>query len=258
LIPFEDANIETYRLLLRIEVAIREVLRKTLEEAHGARWRRQLPPDLRKQIHEAETEENRRRQFDFMRLGPLYYLSLGDLLKVLQLSASARAVERIGGKVLLEQLNNIFPPRNALAHSRGVSQAGLHCVRALYSQIEAALTPEGLIALLATPDVGLRPDEVVPQLTSWLRDSCCRLERLERCCPIPSIYEQATQQYWWEMPDVAGFDSEVVDRAVSLFNDYNTLPQGIGSAVDRQRLVETRDGKNIVASALRALNGEAK
>src|SRR5260370_21985701 len=99
-----------------------------------------------------------------MRHGPRYYLMLGDVLKVFEQRAAAGAVERIGGKVVLDQSTNVFTPRNSLAHSRSISQAGLQCVRAVYAQLDNALTPDGLHRVLAEPDAGARPDDVLPQL----------------------------------------------------------------------------------------------
>lgn len=255
MIPFEDSNVEAYRLLLRIEVALRELLRESLEKAHGARWRRQLPSDLRKLIHENETEETRRKQFGFIRLGPLYYLTLGELLNVFQQAVSNSAVDRIGGKLILEQLANVFAPRNALAHSRDVSQAGLQCVRAIYSQLENSLTPHGLRQYLAKPDVGVHRDEVRPLLIGWLEDSQRRMTALEPSCPLHPAYEQAAQQYWWEMEDVAGFDHAQVDSAADVIREYDQLEKGIGSAVQRQRFVEQRGSIKAVSSALQSLQG---
>ena len=46
MIPFEENNLESYRLLLRIEIALRELLRQSFEQQYGPRWRNRLPGGL--------------------------------------------------------------------------------------------------------------------------------------------------------------------------------------------------------------------
>jgi len=79
MLPFEADNLKAYSLLLRIEVALREALKQSLEEAHGRQWQKRLNGELLKKIRLSQTEENKP-QFNFVRLGPLYYLSFGELL----------------------------------------------------------------------------------------------------------------------------------------------------------------------------------
>ena len=97
MVPFEDDNTEAFKLLTRVEIGIRELLRKSLQQTHGNSWRRQLPALMRSKIHAAQNEETQRSQFDFLRLGPLYYLTFGELLDILQQPHGKLAVECAGG-----------------------------------------------------------------------------------------------------------------------------------------------------------------
>ena len=83
MIPFENDNLRAYTLLLRIEIVLRECLKASLEAEFGVNWRNRLPGELLKKIKESQAEENRP-QFDFVRLGPLYYLTFGEILTLLQ------------------------------------------------------------------------------------------------------------------------------------------------------------------------------
>src|SRR5207244_1315839 len=146
--------LRAYTLLLRIEVALREYLRKSLEAEHGIQWRKKLQGELLKKIRKSQADENQP-QFDFVRLGPLYYLTFGELLTQLQQNPSRSVTNKLGGDCFLKLLESVFMPRNALCHSRPVSSVGLKTIETLYAQIETAVTPEGLASLIAEPDTGL-------------------------------------------------------------------------------------------------------
>src|SRR5207249_11389800 len=55
MIPFENDNLKAYALLLRIEIAIRELLRISLEAEFGVQWRKRLPGELLKKIKESQS-----------------------------------------------------------------------------------------------------------------------------------------------------------------------------------------------------------
>ena len=148
MIPFEDDNLRAYTLLLRIEIVLRECLRTSLESKFGVHWRKRLPGELLKKIKELQAEESRP-QFNFVRLGPLYYLTFGELLTLLQQKSGRSVAKKLGGDCVLKQLENIFVPRNAVCHSRPVSSVGLKTIETLYAEMETALTAEGLARLMA-------------------------------------------------------------------------------------------------------------
>lgn len=148
MIPFEHDNLKAYTLLLRIEIALRELLRIAFESEFDVQWRKRLPGDLLKKIKESQSEENRP-QFGYAKLGPLYYLTFGELLMLLQQKPASGVASKLGGDCILKQLENVFIPRNAVCHSRPVSVVGLKTIETLYAQMEAALTKEGLSHLIS-------------------------------------------------------------------------------------------------------------
>src|SRR5262245_43875491 len=113
MIPFENDNLKAYALLLRIEIVLRECLRIAMESEFGAHWRKRLPGELLKKVKESQSEENRP-QFNFVRLGPLYYLTFAELLPLLQQKSGRSVAEKFGGECFLKQFENIFIPRNAV------------------------------------------------------------------------------------------------------------------------------------------------
>jgi hypothetical protein len=251
-VPFEEDNIEAYRLLLRIEIALRECLKASLESEFGVHWRKKLPGELLKKIKESQTEENRP-QFDFIRLGPLYYLTLGELLPLLQQKYGHSVTERLGGDCFLKQLENILGPRNALCHSRPVSSVGLKTIETLYSEMETALTVEGLARLVAKPDVGLAQDEAAKALFPSLRQAILDLPHLPPTIPTPEAFQSVTAQFWWADDSLAGFNRSFVDTAIILIREYNALPTGVGSAGVRQKFCEERDLHKSIKNAINEL-----
>jgi hypothetical protein len=248
-IPFENDNLEAYKLILRIEVALRESLRRSLETIHGTHWRRLLPGELLKKIREAQREENRP-QFDYLRLGPLYYLTLGELVPILRQKIGSSVADRFGGHSFIEQLVNILGPRNALCHGRRIPSVGIKAIESLYHQMETALTPAGFMDVLSNPDIGMFPEDAVTSLADWLVDVKNMVNDLKHPVPVSKSYMVSTQQYWWGNRELAGFDCTLTERVVSLLDEYNALPSGIGSASERLRFCEERQMLLVIEAAI--------
>lgn len=249
MIPFEQDNLKAYMLLLRMEIALRELLRTSLESEFGEQWRKRLPGELLKKIKESQTEENRP-QFGYVRLGPLYYLTFGELLTLLQQKSGRPVAKKLGGDCILKQLENIFVPRNAICHSRPVSSVGLRAIETLYAEMETALTIDELERLISTPDTGLAQVEAARRLISALKDVLRDLPSLPRSFVIPEVFRIATVQFWWADDGLAGFNRLVVESAFACIQEYNMLPEGVGCAGTRHRFSEQCDIKQGVHVAI--------
>ena len=250
MIPFETANIQAYRLLLRIEIALRELIRRAYQDEFGARWRRRIPGDLLRKIRESESTDAAKKQFGFRRLGPLYYLTFGELLTLLDQKTCAPILARLGGPSFVSQVANLSGPRNAISHARAVSSAALAAAEALYAQLESAYSPSGLAALLRSPDVGLDPHDIRSRCAAWLRRLHQDVAQLHTPLdPMPD-HQIAVNQYWWGNAQFAGFDTNSVDEIAKLVRAYNALPPGIGVAADRRRFVTQNDLQNKLQIAI--------
>lgn len=246
MVPFEASNSEAYLLLLRIEVALRELIKQEMERVHGTRWTKQIPGELRKKVREAQSDEEGRKQFGYLALGPLYYLTFGELLELLKRAQAKPAASRLG-QGFLNTLDTLITPRNAVSHGRPVSEAGLEAVRAVYHQLELALSHQGgLDSLLERPDTGIYPTDAPPRLLGWLRSCKATVVSLEAEVPNPAPFLEASRQYWWGLSDSCPFDCHPIENAATLMEHYALLPVGLGSKADRQQFVE----KNEVAKAI--------
>ena len=252
MIPFESDNLKAYSLLLRIEIALRELLRISMESEFGVQWRKRLPGELLKKIKESQTEENRP-QFGYVRLGPLYYLTFGELLTLLQPKSGHAVAEKLGGGCVLKQLENIFVPRNAVCHSRPVSSVGLKTIVTLYAEMETALTADGLARLIAKPDAGLAQDQAASGMIPALKDVLRDLPKLPPSFVIPDVFQIATSQFWWADDSLAGFNRSVIEAAIAVIREYNAIPAGVGCAGTRQRFSEQSEMKKAVQHALTEL-----
>jgi hypothetical protein len=250
MIPFEHDNLKAYTLLLRIEVALRESLKLALESQFGEGWRKKLPGELLKKIKESQKDEYRP-QFNFVRLGPLYYLTFPELLPLLQQKSGRSVTDRLGGDCFLKQFENLFAPRNAVCHSRPVSSVGLKAIESLYSQMETALTAETMSYLIARPDTGIDIVATANELAPALRRMVRQLPELPATLQIPEIYKTAVGQFWWADDSLAGFNRLIIETAINLIQAYNELPHGVGCAATRQRFCEQRDlPAHITAAAI--------
>lgn len=255
MVPFEDENVEAYRLLLRVEVTLRELVRAKMSARFGPAWHKRLPGDLLRKIREAQRDEESRRPFGFLALGPLYYLTFGELLEVLRHRDADEAIVALGGQGMVRSLETLTSPRNAVGHARSVSTAGLLTIRAIHQQMETALTPSGMTSLLSNPDCGLYPSEARECLRDWLQ-SCLRVvEDLEKPIPDSGPYRRASEQYWWSADKSAPFDCHAISRANDLLLRYEAVPGGLGSKAERLRFAEEYKLRAAVIAALDALKG---
>lgn len=252
MIPFENDNLKAYALLLRIEIALRELLKLSLESEFGVKWRNRLPGDLLKKIKASQSEESRP-QFGYVRLGPLYYLTFGELLTLLQQQSGRLVAKKLGGDCILKQLENIFAPRNAVCHSRPVSSVGLKTIETLYAEMETALTTDALARLIATPDTGLAQDQAASEMIPAFQDVLRGLPNLPSSFTTPDVFKAAAAQFWWADDSLAGFNRSVIDAATAVIREYNDLPAGVGCAGTRQGFIERRQMKAQVQNAISEL-----
>jgi hypothetical protein len=252
-LPFESLNTEAYRLLLRIEVALRELLSEELERTLGPSWQKRLPGDLLKKIRQAQLEENRP-QYDFLRLGPLYYLTLGELHQVLTRSESRNILRMLGGDWVLTTLESLLPLRNAVGHSRSASCLGLKHIQCAYEQFEKAIGKDRMERLLANPTIGISPEDARHILRSLLLACASAMQRLSAIEIDVGACKTIQAQYWWSDSSLAGFDTGSVDKALYLIEEYLRIPAGLGCAALRSSLANSRDGTNHLMLALNDLN----
>lgn len=233
MIPFEADNVQAYRLLLWIEIAIRECTRYCMINAHGKYWKRKIPGELLKIIRQSENEEDRP-HFHYTRLGPLYYLTLGELVPILRNKTSGGVAKMLGGDWVINDIEKILGLRNAICHARPVPPVGLTAISALYEQMRTALSSHDLLHIISTPDIGVFPNDTAKLLIPWMGSLKEQMRALEHPLKIDAAYEIATQQYWWGISELSGFDCATLERVSTLIIEYNALPTGVGSAGKRQ------------------------
>jgi len=252
MISFQEDNIRAYGRLLWIEVAVRECIRHAMEQTYGDAWKKKIPGDLLKKIRESEREENRP-HFNFIHLGPLYYLSLGELVPILRQKVASNITKIFGGEWIINDIEKILGPRNAICHARPVPAVGLTAIESLYQQVKTALESQGMIDIVATSDTGIFPEDSAKLLIPWIDELKKIMPILHAPIAIPDAYKDATLQYWWGNQDLAGFDCSTIDFLANLLGDYNSLPLGVGSAAKRQRFCEDRQPLQAIDNALSQL-----
>jgi hypothetical protein len=239
MILFELENLRAYTLLLRIEVLLRELIRISMEAEFGMQWQKRLPGDLLTKIRDSQISENRP-QFAYVRLGPLYYLTFGELLNLLRLKSSRTVVEKLGGEFVLKQIESLTIPRNAVCHSRPVSMIGLKNIETLYAGIETALTKEFVSILMSKPDTGIEQSEAASVLINSFNVVIHDLPFLPAVFRIPSIIPKVFYQFWWTNDLLAGFTRSYIESAITTIQEYNAIQPGVGCAGLRLNFIDER------------------
>lgn len=244
MILFEKRNVGAYKLLLRVENILREFIARSLKEEFDSRWQREIPGDCKKRIKESSGYEASQ-HFQFRKMGPLYYLTLGDLVVILEQKVGEKAREGLGGSLNLQndafipKIQDALPVRNALAHSRDVTELGLKAVTNLYDHIENALGEDTVRELLANPDIGISPEDAAKGLIQWL---CENRDALSAETDLPdqdSLYEKASEQYWWGQSEYGGFENETIDDVIDLLDKYRSIPKGMGTIRSKRKIIVT-------------------
>jgi hypothetical protein len=234
---FEQRNVEAYSLLLRVEVVLRELVREHRFEVHGEAWHKQLPGEFLKLIRDAQREENRP-HYGFECLGPLYYLTFGQLATVLSQAYSKPLIDKLGGQPFLKSLEAISPFRNAVCHSRPIPAIGLQQISLMHSQLTQALSADRFNRYLQNPDVGVHPEDarrdLILAISKMKQDLIDLPERLD----VGPVTQMALRQYWWR-PDLAGFDIDAIERLMPYVDHYNQLARGIGASNLRHQFVRS-------------------
>ena len=246
MIPFEHDNLRAYQLFLRLEVALREITREVYQSSYGNGWQRKIPGALLKRVRESQSVEKAKKNFGLRRLGPLYYLTFGELLDILQQSPSKEHLATTVDSSFVNQLRNLTTPRNAICHSRPISPSSLATLEAVYDQLVTAYSQDTIEMFVKSPEVGVDPEEALPQLYKSICDAQVDIKNLTHPIDIPSVYEVARHQYWWGASDFAGFETSDIDSVMSLFIKYNSLPTGVGSAGIRNEFVRKHEMTGVV------------
>jgi hypothetical protein len=126
--PEEELRVECFLYLTRLEMGLRRFLEAALQRAHGRRWWKALPQDVRAKVAD----------------GNLDYLDFPDLKKCI--GAKWRELQELDvlqhlskKDQVLVHLEELEPIRNDVAHSRSVTPAQLLLVSATYALLEPVI-----------------------------------------------------------------------------------------------------------------------
>ena len=255
LIPFADRNADGYRHLLYIEVALRELARYGLRKHYGDKWQQRIPGHYLTKIRNDQKDEATKANLGFRRLGPLYYLTFGELVDMSIQKPIVEVLTRVLGQQGPELLREIIPSRNAIAHCRDLTENAFATVRVMQLQMAAGLTAHNLLGLLQQPDIGLFPEEAQKRLVGWFKRVRLTLNELQPLSSGQPIYQEATCQYWWSSSKLAGFDIGRVGSVANSLLAYSRLPGGVGAALARQRFISESKLLPALEDTIRLLEG---
>ena len=236
-ISFVDRNTEGYRCLVYVEVSLRELARYALRQHYGEKWQRRIPGRYLQKIRNDQKDDATQASLGFRALGPLYYLTFGELVELSSQKPVVALVKDVLGEQGPQLLQASVPARNAIAHSRDLTENALATIRALKMRMVTGLAEKGLARLPREPDIGLYPEKARKRLADWFKRVRSSLSALQSLPREQEDYDEASRQYWWSSSDLAGFDVARVERLAAKIRDYARLPGGVGAVATRQRYI---------------------
>ncbi|MGJ4932132.1 Swt1 family HEPN domain-containing protein [Bradyrhizobium sp. HKCCYLS2038] len=242
-----DLNAKAFELLYEIEVILRELCAKKLEDSHGRHWaKRGLPPDILPKIKSAITYEQKTRWHRATLHHPLYYIDFPDLKKIV-IGGNWNPIfseifsSRSGTEAALSDLELL---RNQVAHNRFVSAVDMNILRGIHSKLLQSISPNDLNA---ARNAANKRVPILALLDELRRKIIGSVHAMKGALALPGeeAPDSALLDEWW-------FDSTYLDHDIgplkeftSLCTDYSMIPKGLGQAMYRRMWVSEHKAAEI-------------
>lgn len=244
-------NIETYKYIYLLEVALRELFIEEFESLSGPRWYKDhLPEDMLDKYKDARRKELEVPWESHVPLHPIYYTDFGELIKAIKRKDNWKASFRnIFGKrkdIPIADLDSLLNIRNKIAHHRIATDADLKKVESVFHSLASALG-ERLNSLVSKPTM---EDSIETKLRSLRKemtntlDSCLQMEKTSE---IPLWAEILNS--WWFDESYLNHDLEPIEVFNNLMLEYCELPRTRGAGPVIERWVKQNDPKSTFENA---------
>ncbi len=222
-------QLEAYCGLFRIEVFLRELVIDELSRL-GPQWRRQcIPPDVRESMRNGIASEKSAPMQRVRLLDPIYYTDFPDLKKIIVKGDNWETIFRHvfpNKDIIAAKLLELEPIRNAVAHSRSISQDELELVKVAETYMLAIVGKDQYRVLSQRES---RAPSVADALARTYAYCASVIPRLKLCETIEEPSDLITMHDRGLLDEVfLGISADLVVTFLRKINAYRRLPRRRG------------------------------
>jgi len=250
-----EANLEIYRLLYCIEVAVRELIIEEMQQYFGERWWKQrLPGDVKEKYGNSREVEATASWTELVPHHPLYYVDFPDLRKIMERTDNWDQVfQRIFSRkdILDATLSELEPIRNKIAHNRKATPGDVEVVKGAFAKLVVQVGESRFGDLLLRMTIAESVPELLERLAEEAEQACVACKECQRIGELPTWH--AVKSKWWFDEEFLGNSIETVVALFELFAAYKQLPRSRGQGHKIEQWVKTRDVDATYQAALKEL-----
>jgi hypothetical protein len=227
-----STNLNTYILLYKIEVGLRELIIQSLHSIDQKWLKHRLSGELIAKYKDGKLSERMNKWTELIPHHPLYYLDFPDLKQIIERSDNWKDVFQdyfADKQVFIGMLRALEPIRNKVAHNRKISASEEGIVKATYYAFNNAIGMEKYQKLITNQTILLDiPDRLIKLQN--LSNKC--YQEIKKYSILTSIdFWLETKFSWWFDSDYLGHDINPITDYFDLLEEYNTLPRYRGSGI---------------------------
>ena len=229
-----DRNLEAYRLIYEIEVAIREFLIARCEPVSGPTWwkdvlaqaqasklerssERRPPPGPSEQ----RAKDDRKTWMSRRVFHPIYFVDFPELGAAFERNANKELGNHLvsrNAKAIGDHFERLLPIRNAVAHNRPISAEDLGLVKAIHESVRGELGVDAFRSLVDNPSSITAMQSEMLELLGELNDAAGAVAQAQAV--QLSVWGRLRQR-WWLEPEWQLDAKSVVDvfRALEKYRD---------------------------------------
>ncbi|WP_156390438.1 hypothetical protein [Rhizobium sp. Root1203] len=240
---FKSRSVEGYELFFEIEVVLRELITRNLEQQFGKKWLKQaLPPDIRKRISDGLEYERSIPWAKLVPHSPLYYSDFPHLRILIEMGGNWTLFaetfrNKDGVRVHLGELEAI---RNKIAHLRYLTDRDLAYLRTARDRIVGCIPPTDLKRLMQSAAAHVPITAYLARLVDAIEGALVAMRLGKTYTDYQSEIFDALDQWWFE-DAYLGRSTERIRAFSMLLEGYQGLPSGLGQALKKRQWIEERE-----------------
>jgi hypothetical protein len=231
-----EMNLEAYRLIYEVEVAVREFLiarcepimgpawwREVLERSQAAKLERVAEPRKGAKPADQRAKDDGKHLSSRRAFHPVYWVDFPELGRVFQMNSNkqklAEHLVSRNAKAIHECFELLQPIRNAVAHNRPIDLADLDLARSVHATVRSELGLDAFATLCNKPNSIAEMRQEMAELLAELKQAGHLVQNAKEL-QLP-VWERL-QTRWWLEPEWQ-VDAKSVVEAFALLVAYRQM-----------------------------------